>query len=64
MSKASKTSNEQQEQQEQQASAPDWVREAQAHYAATGSYRPDDVARILGDQKISVEVAPKTDDVI
>ncbi len=58
MSKASKKSE------EQGARPPSWVADAQAYFSATGSYRSADVARILGDQKKSVEVTPKTDEVI
>lgn len=48
--------------QEQLPSAPEWVTKAQAHFASTGSYRPSDIQRLLGDQKQSIEVSPKTED--
>jgi hypothetical protein len=35
----------------------DWVREMQAHYATTGSYRVEDVHRVLGDPRTVVGFA-------
>jgi hypothetical protein len=46
---------------EEQPSPPEWVILAQAHFAATGAYRSSDVQRLLGDQKQSVDVSPKSD---
>ena len=39
---------------------PSWVFEMHQHYRATGTYRSEDVARVLGDQKAEVkgEAAP------
>lgn len=37
-------------------SPPRWVWEMLEHYARTGSYRPEDLRRVLGDQTQSVEM--------
>jgi hypothetical protein len=36
---------------------PEWVREMQAYYSSNGTYRVEDVQRVLGDQKTVVGVA-------
>ena len=36
----------------------DWVTEMIAHYQRTGSYRPEDLRRLLGDPNRAVEVGP------
>jgi hypothetical protein len=37
----------------------DWVRDMIDHYRRTGSYRPRDLRRLLGDPSRAVEVGPK-----
>jgi hypothetical protein len=39
-----------------QAPPPEWVREMIDHYRRTGSYRPEDLERLLGDPNKRVEV--------
>ncbi len=36
----------------------DWIRAMVAHYQHTGSYRPEDLRRLLGDPNRAVEVGP------
>lgn len=36
----------------------DWVRDMIDHYHRTGSYRPQDLRRLLGDPNQAVEVGP------
>ena len=36
----------------------DWVRAMIDHYQRTGSYRPEDLRRLLGDPNRPVEVGP------
>lgn len=44
------------------AEPPQWVREATEHYHQTGSYRVEDLARVMGDQTQGVSVSgPDTD---
>jgi len=38
----------------------DWVTAMIEHYRRTGSYRPEDLRRLLGDPNRSVEVGPDT----
>ncbi|MGA2617904.1 MAG: hypothetical protein ABSF26_09850 [Thermoguttaceae bacterium] len=38
--------------------AADWVRAMIDHFHRTGSYRPEDLRRLLGDPNRSVEVGP------
>lgn len=40
----------------QQSAPPEWVRQMIGHYHRTGSYRPKDLRRLLGDPKKGVEV--------
>jgi len=35
---------------------PQWVRDMKAHYAETGTYRPEDLRRVLGDPTRGVEM--------
>lgn len=35
---------------------PEWIREMWKHYRRTGKYRPEDVTRVLGDQRIGLSV--------
>jgi hypothetical protein len=35
---------------------PQWLKEMQTHYSRTGSYRPEDLNRVLGDQRQGVSV--------
>jgi hypothetical protein len=35
---------------------PDWVREMKEHYAKTGTYRPEDLRRLLGDPTKRIDV--------
>lgn len=39
----------------------DWVQEMIAHYWRTGTVRPEDVRRLLGDPTRGVEVRPDAD---
>jgi hypothetical protein len=43
------------------APSPEWLRRMQEDYQKTGSYRPQDVRKLLGDQTSRVEIGPKTD---
>jgi len=36
----------------------DWVRAMVDHFQRTGSYRPEDLQRLLGDPNRAVEVGP------
>jgi hypothetical protein len=36
---------------------PKWVKEMHAHFDRTGSFRPTDVERVLGDQRKSVFIS-------
>ena len=38
----------------------DWVRDMIDHYRRTGTYRPQDLRRLLGDPNRAVEVGPNT----
>lgn len=38
--------------------AAEWVRQMRKHRELTGAYRPQDIARVLGDQSQGVSVAP------
>jgi hypothetical protein len=38
---------------------PEWVREMKEHYAKTGTYRAEDVRRVLGDPRRGVEMSPR-----
>ena len=38
---------------------PAWVREMQEHYRKTGTYRPADLRRLLGDPTRSVDMTPR-----
>ena len=46
------------------ASLPEWVREMREHFLRTGTYRVEDVRRVLGDPasqvKVSSEPEPAT----
>lgn len=46
---------------EKLASAPpaEWVIEMRRHYARTGSYRPEDLRRLLGDQSKVSDLAAR-----
>ena len=37
---------------------PEWVRRMIDHYQRTGTYRPEDLRRLLGDPTKGVEVGP------
>jgi hypothetical protein len=37
----------------------DWVRAMIDHYQRTGSYRPEDLRRLLGDPNRAVDVGPR-----
>jgi hypothetical protein len=39
---------------------PQWVREMKEHYARTGTYRAEDLRRVLGDPTRSVTVPART----
>jgi hypothetical protein len=41
-----------------QAQPPEWVREMHEHYRRTGTYRPEDLRRLLGDPTKGVEIGP------
>lgn len=41
-----------------QASPPDWVRKMIEHYHRHGTFRPEDLRRVLGDPTKGVEVGP------
>ena len=41
-----------------QAQPPEWVRRMIEHYQRTGTYRPEDLRRLLGDPTKGVEVGP------
>jgi hypothetical protein len=41
-----------------QAEQPEWVRKMIEHYWQTGTYRPEDLQRLLGDPNKGVEVRP------
>jgi hypothetical protein len=44
---------------DQQTNAPStWVSEMHAHFMQTGSYRIQDVQRVLGDPRQGVEIRP------
>jgi len=36
-----------------------WVREMKEHYAKAGTYRPEDLRRLLGDPAKGVEMGPR-----
>jgi hypothetical protein len=42
------------------AEQPEWVREMNEHYWRTGTVRPEDLWRLLGDPTKGVEVGPNT----
>jgi hypothetical protein len=42
-------------------SQPQWVRSAQEHFHQTGYYRPEDLYRVAGDPRGSVEVTLTSD---
>jgi hypothetical protein len=42
------------------AQQPEWVREMIEHYWRTGTVRPEDLRRLLGDPTKGVEVGPNT----
>ena len=44
----------------QQIPPADWVLDMIDHYHRTGSYRPEDLRRLLGDPNKAVEVGPNT----
>ena len=37
---------------------PEWLVKMHEHYARTGTYRPEDLRRLLGDPNKRVEVGP------
>lgn len=41
-----------------QAEPPEWVRKMIEYYWQTGTYRPEDLQRLLGDPTKGVEVGP------
>lgn len=40
------------------APVPDWVVKMQEHFRQTGTYRPEDLRRLLGDRRRTVQVGP------
>jgi hypothetical protein len=38
---------------------PEWIRKMKEHYARTGTYRPEDLRRLLGDPARRVEMPPQ-----
>ena len=40
---------------------PQWVEDMHAHYRETGTYRPSDLQRVLGDPLQSVQIDAHTD---
>ncbi|MEX0612879.1 MAG: hypothetical protein WD229_12235 [Pirellulales bacterium] len=42
------------------AEPPDWIREMIEYYRRTGTYRPEDLHRLMGDPTRGVEVDPNT----
>ncbi len=44
----------------QQIPRADWVQDMIDHFNRTGSYRPEDLRRLLGDPNQAVEVGSKT----
>jgi hypothetical protein len=42
----------------QQIPPAEWVRDMIDHYRRTGTYRPEDLRRLLGDPNRAVEVGP------
>jgi hypothetical protein len=44
--------------QRQEIPPADWVRAMIEHYRLTGTYRPEDLRRLLGDPNRAVEVGP------
>ena len=44
----------------QQMPPAKWVQDMIDHYRRTGSYRPEDLRRLLGDPNKAVEVGPDT----
>ena len=45
----------------QNSYAPKWLNEMREHYARTGTYRPEDIARLLGDQTKGVSMPMVSD---
>ena len=43
-----------------QAQPAEWVRRMIDHYQRTGTYRPEDLRRLLGDPTRGVEIGPNT----
>ncbi len=43
-----------------QTPPPEWVRKMIEHYRRTGTYRPQDLRRLLGDPTEGVEVGPNS----
>ena len=41
------------------APEPEWVRKMKQHYAKTGTFRAEDLRRLLGDPKRGVEVGSR-----
>lgn len=44
----------------QQIPPAGWVQDMVDHYRRTGTYRPEDLRRLLGDPNKAVEVGPNT----
>jgi hypothetical protein len=42
------------------APTPDWLSRMQEDFRKTGSYRPEDVRKLLGDQTSRVDFGPKS----
>lgn len=40
------------------APVPDWIVKMHEHFRQTGTYRPEDLRRLLGDQRRTVQVGP------
>jgi hypothetical protein len=40
------------------AEPPEWVREMIEHYRRTGTYRPEDLRRLMGNPTKGIEVGP------
>lgn len=44
----------------QKAPTPEWVRKMVEHYRRTGTYRAEDLRRLLGDPTKGVEIGPNS----
>jgi hypothetical protein len=44
-----------------QSAQPDWVSSMQEHFRANGYYRAEDLARVLGDPRETVQISAGSD---